>query len=381
MRKLLLSSFVLILAQGGVLFGETFTGTWQGALKVPQAPNGELRIVVKISTTDADKLSAEFYSIDQGGQPFPASSVTASGSNLKLSVTPLNGTYEGKLSADGKTIAGTWSQGQTMPLTLTRATPETARTIPTPPPPPVRMSGNAEPGVEVATIKPSQPGRPGKLFTVRGQEVVTINTTLSDLMTMAYGIHTKQISGAPSWAESEKYDLTVKPDVPGQPNVAQIKVLIQKLLAERFELKFHKEKQDLSVYAITVLKGGSKLTKSQADPNGLPGLFFGPGQPGIAFRVTNATLAEVASTLQGSILDKPVVDQTGLTDKYDFTLKFTPDPGQMTAFGPQAPATDNPDAPPDLFGAFERQLGLKLSSTKAPADVFVIDKVEKPSEN
>lgn len=381
MTKLLVCTFALAAMHAGAMFGEIFAGTWQGALKVPQAPNGELRIVLKISTTDADKLAALFYSIDQGGQPIPATTVTANGSNLKMTITALNGSYEGKLSADAKTIAGTWSQGTPAPLTLTRATPETAWTIPEPPPPPVRMSGNANPGFEVATIKPSEPGRPGKLFTVRGQNIVTVNTTLDDLITMAYDIHVKQITGAPAWLESEKYDLEIKPDVPGQPNVKQMKVIVQKLLADRFQLKFHREKQELPVYAITVAKTGAKLTKSEADPNSLPGLFFGRGSPGTNFNVRNATLAEVASVLQGSVLDKPVVDQTGLTDKYDFTLKFTPDAGQMAGFGPQPPATDNLDAPPDIFAAFQQQLGLRLASTRAPADVLVVDRVEKPAAN
>jgi uncharacterized protein (TIGR03435 family) len=381
MTKLLVYTFALATLHAGALFGQTFNGTWQGVLKIPQAPNGELRVVIKISTTDAERLAALFYSIDQGGQPISATTVTASGSNLKMTLAPLNGSYEGRLSTDAKTIVGTWSQGTPLPLTLTRATPETTWTIPDPPPPPVRMSADANPGFEVATIKPSDPGKPGKLFTVRGQNVVTVNTTLDDLITMAYNIHVKQIAGAPAWLESEKYDLEVKPDVPGQPNVAQLKIIIQKLLADRFQLKFHRDKQELSVYAITVAKTGAKLTKSQADPNSLPGLFFGRGNPGTSFNVRNATLAEVAGVLQGSVLDKPVVDQTGLTEKYDFTLKFTPEAGQMAGFGPQPPATDSPDAPPDVFAAFEQQLGLKLSSTRAPADVLVIDRVEKPSGN
>jgi uncharacterized protein (TIGR03435 family) len=76
------------------------------------------------------------------------------------------------------------------------------------------------------------------------------------------------------------------------------------------------------------------------------------------------------------------VDQTGLTGKYDFTLKFTPDASQMTGFGgAPPPPPDNVEAPPDIFAAFQQQLGLKLESTKAPADVIVIDKVEKPSAN
>ncbi len=381
MTKLLVYTFSLASLHAGALFGQTFNGTWQGALKIPQAPNGELRIIIKISTTDAEKLAAVLYSIDQGGQPILATTVTASGSNLKMTLAPLNGSYEGRLSTDGKTIAGTWTQGAPMPLTLTRATPETTWTIPDPPPPPVRMSATADPGFEVATIKPSDPGKPGKVITVRGQNIVTMNTTLDDLISLAYDVHARQIAGAPAWLESEKYDLEVKPDVPGQPNVAQLKIIVQKLLADRFQLKFHREKQELSVYAITVAKTGARLTKSQSDPNGLPGLAFGRGNPGTSLNVRNATLGEVAGVLQGSVLDKPVVDQTGLTYKYDFTVKFTPEAGQMAGFGPQPPAVDSPDAPPDVFAAFEQQLGLRLSSAKAPADVLVIDRVEKPSGN
>jgi len=90
----------------------------------------------------------------------------------------------------------------------------------------------------------------------------------------------------------------------------------------------------------------------------------------------------VANALQSNILDKPVVNQTGLTGRYDFILKFTPDPSQAANFGtlPPGGATD-PDAPPDIFAAFEQQLGLKLASTRAAVDVMVIEKIERPSEN
>jgi uncharacterized protein (TIGR03435 family) len=214
---------------------------------------------------------------------------------------------------------------------------------------------------------------------------MTINTTLNDLITTAYNLNARQIAGGPSWLDSDKYDVTGRPDVPGQPSVAQIKIMLQKLVADRFQLKFHREKKELSVYAIGVAKTGAKISKSQADPNSLPGLFFGGGGPegGMSFNVRNATMAEVASTLQGSLLDKPVVDQTGLAEKYDFIVKFTPDAGQMAGFGMggPSPAADKPDAPPDLFAAFQQQLGLKIETSKVPVDVLVIDKVEKPSAN
>ena len=95
----------------------------------------------------------------------------------------------------------------------------------------------------------------------------------------------------------------------------------------------------------------------------------------------NAPLSQVTAVLQNS-MDKPVVDQSGLSGRYDFTVTFTPDPAQAALIGgPPPPAADNRDAAPDLFTAFQQQLGLKLESIKAPVDVMVIDKVEKPSEN
>jgi uncharacterized protein (TIGR03435 family) len=200
----------------------------------------------------------------------------------------------------------------------------------------------------------------------------------------AYDIHTKQIEGGPAWLESDKYDVTVRPDVPGRPSIAQQRVIFQKLLADRFELKFHREKEELPVYALTVAKTGVKITKSQADLNSLPRLSLGPTPSGMSFLVRNSTLADFVTVLHGFVLDKPVVDQTGLSGRYDMPpLTFTPDAAQAARFlgGPPPPAGGNPDASPDVFTAFEQQLGLKLESTRAPVDVLVIDHVEKPSAN
>jgi uncharacterized protein (TIGR03435 family) len=379
-KKLMSWMIACALLAAGALQAQNLSGSWQGTL---EAGPRKLRLVIKISSEN-DKWKATLHSIDQPSPGMNATSVTKDGSTVKIVIGAL-GSYEGKLSANGNEIAGTWTQGAPLPLNLVRATPETAWAIPDPPPPPVRLAANANPTFEVATIKPSDPGRPGKLFTVRGRDVVTINTTVNDLITMAYNLHVRQVTAGPSWLDDEKFDLTGRPDVPGQPSVAQIKTMLQKLLADRFQLKFHREQKELPVYAITAAKTGVKIAKSEADPNGLPGLFFGGAGPGggVNFNVRNATLAEVAQTLQGSVLDKPVVDQTGLAGKYDFIVKFTPDPGQMAAFGGPggAPPASNPDAPPDLFAAFTQQLGLRLETSKAPVEVLVIDKVEKPTAN
>jgi uncharacterized protein (TIGR03435 family) len=100
-------------------------------------------------------------------------------------------------------------------------------------------------------------------------------------------------------------------------------------------------------------------------------------------------MAEFAGVMQGAVLDKPVIDQTGLAGKFDFTLTWTPDEFQFAGLGVRVPPPGDPSvtiapgkaAAPDLYAAFQEQLGLKLESTKAPAEVFVIDRVEKPSDN
>jgi uncharacterized protein (TIGR03435 family) len=377
MKKLMLWIIAFAALPGSALLAQNLTGTWQGAL---QLPGRELRTVFKISTTDADTLKAVLYSIDQGGQPISANAVTREGSAVKISIVGIGGTFEGKLSADGNSLAGTWTQGG-MPLSLTlkRATPETAWTIPEPPPPPKPMAADANPSFEVATIKPSKPDTPGKLFRIQPGHFSTINTTLSDLIGFCYGLQPKQVVGAPAWLETQKFDLDGKPDGTGQPSVDQWKKMLEKLLADRFQLKFHHEKKELSVYALVVAKNGPKLTKSEAEANATPSLLFrGLG----TLPVRNATMADFAGVMQSAVLDRPVVDQTGLSGRFDFVLTWTPDETQFAGLGVRVPPpSDKADAPPDLFTAIQQQAGLKFEPTKAPVDVMVIDRVEKPSEN
>ena len=366
-----------MLALAAVLPAQDLTGTWQGTLPAGR----ELRIVVKISKADAGKWKAVLYSIDQGGQGIGATAAVLQGSTVKLTFAGIGGSYEGKLGEDGGTIAGTWKQGdKPLALNLARVTEAAAWPIPEPPAALKPMRADANPAFEVATIKPSKPDAVGKAFQVRGRHFGTFNTSLADMLLFAYGLHPKQISGGPSWVETDKFDISAQPDGEGAPNDKQWKAMMAKLVADRFKLVSHREKKELPVYAITVAKGGHKLNKSDGDPNGLPGLFFRklgmmPAQ--------NATIADLAGTLQAVVLDRPVVDQTGLTGRWDFTLSWTPDQFQFTGLGVRPPAapSDDANAPPDLFTAFQQQLGLKLESTKAPVEILVVDKVEKPSEN
>lgn len=384
MRRLLLSIFALSALPGSALLAQNITGTWQGTLKV-NGPNGsvDLRTVIKISRADNNGLKAFFYSIDQDPTPLSATSITLKGSAVKVSLAALNSVFEGTLGGDGNTISGKWTQGaNALPLNLVRATDQTAWTIPEPPPPPAVMPANAKPEFTVATVKPSRPDAPRGGYGFRGQDVTTTNVTVNWLIKLAYNMHARQISGGPAWLDSEKYDILGRPDTPGQPSRDQMKLMIQKLLADRFQLKFHTEKRELPVYAMVVLKTGVKITVSAGDPHAFPGIGFvqGPGVLSLVGR--NTGLDGVANGLQSNILDKPVVNQTGLTGRYDFTLRFTPDPTQVTNFGALAPANAaDLDAPPDIFTAFQQQLGLKLQSTRAAVDVMVIEKIERPSLN
>ena len=360
------------------LYSQDLTGKWQGAIALPNGK--ELRLVIQIPKADAPPMRGTAYSIDQGGAPIPINPITLQGKDVKMIIPAIGGSYEGKLEADNNTITGNWKQGpQPMPLILKRSTPETAWEIPEPPPPPKRMDPNAPAEFEVSTIKPSKPDQPGKALTVQGRKFITMNTTLYDLITFTYGLHAKQISGGQAWMESEKFDITAQPKGEGMPSEKQLKEMIMKLLAERFSLVFHREKKEMAVYAVTVGKSGSKLTKSAGDPNGLPGLGFrGLG----ALVVTNANLGDFAGLMQNVVLDRPVVDQSGLTGRWDFTLNWTPDEFQFAGMGAKIPPpATGAAAPPDLFTAMQEQLGLKLESTKAPADMFVVDKVTKPTDN
>jgi uncharacterized protein (TIGR03435 family) len=361
-------------------FAQNISGTWQGTLQTPQRA---LRMVMKVTRADDEGLKAMFYSIDQNGRGISGNAVSLQGATFKATIPAVGGSYEGKLSADGTTINGTFTQGSPLPLNFLKATPSTEWAIPEPPPPPRLMAADAEPSFEVATIKPSNPDTPGQAINVGrggGNAFTTLNTPLSELIKFAYGIHARQVTGGPSWIELDRFDILAKPDTPGIPNVTQLRSMVQKLLAARFGLEFHREKKELSAYVITVDKAGVKITKVEGNRGNLPG--FGGRGPG-AIGVRNSTMTEFADFLQARILERPVVDQTGLKDRYDFTLEWKPDTAQLAASaGPNPPALpQNIEDRPDLLTAMRQQLGLKVESGKAPVEVLVIDKVSKPTEN
>jgi uncharacterized protein (TIGR03435 family) len=246
------------------------------------------------------------------------------------------------------------------------------------PPPAHQPMTEQNPSFAVATLKPSDPAQPGKYFRVFGRTYETHGTSLADLIQVAYGVNPKQIVKAPAWVRDDKFDLHAIPDAEGDPDGKQWLAMMRKLLTDRFSLTLHHEQQPLSTYVLTVAKDGPKnLTPSQST-RPLPSLEFNRTSAGLVLPARNAAMGQFCQMLQQAVLDRPVVDHTGLTGNFDFTLTFTPDESQFNGHPPIDPTKS--DAP-SLFEALQQQLGLKLTAEQLPTDVLVIDHAQQPTPN
>ena len=240
------------------------------------------------------------------------------------------------------------------------------------------MAREADPTFEVATIKPNDSGIPTLLgIAQRGRNFTTINSSLIDLIGFAYGVQAKQVVDANGFAAA-RYDIDGVPDVAGIPSVPQQRTMVQKMLKERFKLSYHEDQKEMAAFVMTVAKDGPKLT-----PTALTGLNPVNGvhasANGWVLSSHNASMAVLAGFLQLAVVDRPVVDKTGLTGRYDIDLDFTPDTSQFNGHPPPERKTETPS--PNLFDALQQQLGLKVSSEKTLVKVVVVDHAEKPSSN
>ncbi len=231
------------------------------------------------------------------------------------------------------------------------------------------MAADAHPSFAVAAIKPHDPESRRQGFNAQGDRYTVRDQTVASLMQFAYSIYWRQVVDAPDWVFHERYDIEGKTDTEGEPNLSQQQEMLQKLLADRFGLKFHRDKRELSVYALQIAKGGPKLTAA-ANPDAQPNQNATGSGTDLTQFYTSASMGNFILGMQ-FFLDRPIVDQTGLTGRYDFKLRYAPD---------EARATD-PNAQPGIFTAIQQELGLRLEPTKASTDVFVIDRVERPSPN
>ncbi len=235
---------------------------------------------------------------------------------------------------------------------------------------------------EVASIRPNNSeAKINDLSFAPGGRLTGINQSLRLLIMRAYGVRSFQISGGPSWLDSAKFDVEAKRE--GNPTPEQMTQMFQSLLADRFQLRVHRETKDLPIYALLVAKNGPKLERSHpdgcTDPTpGIPLPAPGEGpvricgsfnlQPG-RITGTRATMSQFAAALARYPFNQSVVDKTALDGTYDINLQWTPDETAADRSGPS------------IFTTIQEQLGLRLESQKGPVETLVIDHAEKPSAN
>jgi uncharacterized protein (TIGR03435 family) len=235
---------------------------------------------------------------------------------------------------------------------------------------PRMMVKDADPEWEVVTVKPGNSYATSDHIDLHGRHVTLENETVEILMLFGYNVQKDQIASAPDWVKTERWTVDGLADVDGEPDVTQLQAMLRKVLAERFGLKLRHEQREMPVFALTVAKGGPKLTPNTSDPNGLPDQHGNRGVGWQMYQYRNTSMPELALELLSSV-DRPIVDQTGLKGRYDFQLKWLTDDSHVS----------DPDAPPGLFTAIQEEIGLKLVPMKALAEVLVVDKVERPGAN
>ena len=233
---------------------------------------------------------------------------------------------------------------------------------------------------EVASIKRSEPGslRGSTFEFLPGGSLRIANGTLRAILETAYDVREFQILGGPGWVNSERYDILARTadslsNLAGATNdVKAVRLRLQALLRQRFNLEVHRETRELPEYALEVAKKGPKLIQdggSNGSSNARTGIQRSCGQ----MIGTNATMANLTLMLARQ-LDRPVLDRTGLTGKYNFQFVWTPDSGLCSG------SPDSSNAP-SIFTALEETLGLRLESIKGPVDSLIIDHADRPSEN
>jgi uncharacterized protein (TIGR03435 family) len=258
--------------------------------------------------------------------------------------------------------------------------------------------GTATPAFAVASIKRSDPKAENSSYRLLpGGGLRVENLPLKQILLTAYDLRESQLVGAPSWIESERYDILAKPDRPEGP--ADLRGMTQEqarelerhtrervraLLAARFGLVARTEKKEMTVFALVQSNSGHRLRASKADdpePRHLQMRVNPPGATAPAHmegKKTNMTM--LARALAGAI-GGLVVDATGLAGAFDFDLDWTPESGQALSRADSS-TEDATDAPrPSLSTALEEQLGLRIERRKAPVDVLVVERLERPTEN
>jgi uncharacterized protein (TIGR03435 family) len=242
----------------------------------------------------------------------------------------------------------------------------------------------AQESFEVASIRPHVfQGRQGECGgpPISGNRVTYRCASPRLLIQRAYGVKDYQISGGPAWLDdltASPYDIMAR--VPGDatPTAEQVASMLQALLADRFQLKIHRETREMPIYALTIGKGGSKLKESAPDAKGTVGFLMG----GVKARIRGSKMSTASLALSLTReAGRPVIDQTGLTGNYELTLEWIRDEPQVLPGSTGSGAAPADVSGPSLFTAIQEQLGLKLEGKKGPIEMLIVDRASKPSEN
>lgn len=221
---------------------------------------------------------------------------------------------------------------------------------------------------EVASIRPNRSGSTeSNLDSLPSGRLTATNITVKELIRLAYGVKDYQVERAPDWIETERYDIAAMGPI-GSKKLEDEQARVRALLEDRFQLKTHRVTKEGRVFLMVVDKSGSKL-KPHNDGTGTR-TRKGCGHLG-GMRVT----VDVIATMFSRMLDRDVLNRTGLAGKYDFELDWTPDTGPCLAADGEAPVRES------FFTAVQQQLGLKLEAGRGPVEFLVIDRVERPSAN
>lgn len=258
-----------------------------------------------------------------------------------------------------------------------------------------QSASSSLPAFEVATIKPNNDLKSGLRITLNPANFATTHSSVKDLIKFAYHFKSDdQIEGAPSWIGTEFYDVQAKvsdseveafKNLPLDQRFEQRRLMIQALLADRFQLKASLQNRERPVYALVVAKGGPKLKEVEVSPFPPPGTPAPPGAHLPQLHPTGHDQFTASAWPMNMMTDwlsyfseldnRIVIDETGLKGNYDWVLNGV---SQQPQGADGAPPDETPIS---IFTALQEQLGLKLEPRKAPVPVLVIDHVEKPSPN
>jgi uncharacterized protein (TIGR03435 family) len=232
---------------------------------------------------------------------------------------------------------------------------------------------------EVASIRRNTSVEQGQTIGLQGNTFVARNVTARQLVMHAFRVRPEELSGGPGWLDSEKYDVSGRPQ--NEASWDEHLSMVQQLLVDRFRLSIRRETRPSPVYALVVGRNGPRLTPASDVNCTAPGPKCGgfATRPGF-FNGRRVTVAQVASLLSGRS-GRLVVDRTGISGFFDVTLSWTPDATQLPAgLRPDDVPGLDPTGP-SLFAAIQEQLGLSLEPATAEIDHFVIAHIERPTPN